>query len=134
MSLELISLFESVTSDDPPSTLKPYWSLAVRQLSSTTSCVPSPTPAPVLSLIVLYLMVQFGPVSWLTAMESAPGTKFSMVRYSIVTPVAVCSKAASLTPWPLRMAPGAPMKVSPAEGSICPYCDVPMVWTPGANQ
>ena len=61
-------------------------------------------------------------------------TKFSMVRCSMVTWVASETKEKSFRPWPFRMAPGAPMKVSPSWGSIWLYTPEPKVYAPGANQ
>ncbi len=131
ISLSVIEMFDTGLE---LTALKPYWSFAPRQFSVTTSPVPSPTPAPVLNRMVLSRMVQFGPESWFTAMASVPGTKFSMVRYSMVTPEAVPSKADWLMPSPLRTAPGAPSKTSPALGSICPKFDDPRVWVPAAKK
>jgi hypothetical protein len=131
--LLLISLSVRVTLVEPAKEENPYSALPVRQLLDTTSPDPMPTPAPVLSSMVLYSMVQSAPPSWLTVIWPSGATKFSTVRYSIVTFEGAVANADWFTPSPLRMAPGAPMITSPAWGSMCPYSPS-KVWTPGANQ
>ncbi len=51
----------------------------------------------------------------------------------MVTPVAVPSNADWLIPSPFRMAPGAPMKVSPFCGWNWLNCELPSVWVPDAR-
>ena len=87
-----------------------------------------------LSSMVLNSTVQLAPLSWLTTFWPFGGAKSLTVKNSIVTLVAVPSKADWLTPWPSITAPGAPIKVSPSCGSTWPYCPGPRVCTPGANQ
>jgi len=68
--------------------LNAYWPFPVRQLCSIVFPEPTIIAAPgTLSLIVLCVIVQLSSELVLTAPWLPGGEKFSMVRYSMVTPV-----------------------------------------------
>src|SRR5215470_3928961 len=116
--------------------LKAYCPFPVMQLDLIVLFEPTIMAAPgTLSLIVLCATVQLSLELVLTAPWLPGGAKFSMVRYSMVTPVMpvpfptkakafrVYPEAPGLSPE--MMAPGAPMNVSLLPGLIWAYVPLP---------